>query len=210
MAQKIVIPTRMELTKQKKKLLVARRGYKLLKDKRDEMMKQFLALIKITKNLRQKIDGALRKINKDMLVVQAYMGENAANAALMFSKERMKVSVKYKHILNLAIPSFSVSDKYNKNICPYGLAMTYEGLDDIVKDLLSIFKDMLKLAEYESACRILSTELQKSNRRVNALEHVVIPKASQAIKYITMKIEEQELSTAIRLLKVKDMMVSKK
>ncbi len=200
----------MELTKQKKKLLVARRGYKLLKDKRDEMMKQFLALVKITKHLRQKIDGALRKINKDMLVVQAYMGESAATAALMFSKERMKVSVKYKHILNLAIPSFSVSDKYNENICPYGLAMTYEGLDDIVKDLLSIFKDMLKLAEYESACRILSIELQKSNRRVNALEHVVIPKASQAIKYITMKIEEQELSTAIRLLKVKDMMVSKK
>ena len=210
MAQKIVIPTRLELTKQKKRLLVARRGYKLLKDKRDEMMKQFLALVKITKQLRQKIDRSLENINKDMTSAESQMSPSELSIALMFSKERMKVNVGYKRILNLKIPHFTIGSSYNENVCPYGLALTYEGLDGIMKNLLETFKDMLKLAECESACRVLSIELQKSNRRVNALEHIVIPESSKAIKYITMKIEEQELSTAIRLLKVKDMMVTKK
>lgn len=200
----------MELTKQKKKLLVARRGYKLLKDKRDEMMKQFLALIKITKQLRQRIDADLGSMNKDMIDAESQMSSGELNVALMFSKEKMRVDVSYKNILNLKIPHFTVSSSYNENICPYGLALTYEGLDNIMKKLLNIFKDMLRLAEYESACRILSVELQKSNRRVNALEHIVIPESSKAIKYITMKIEEQELSTAVRLLKVKDMMIARK
>lgn len=203
-----VIPTRMELGKLKKKLLVARRGHKMLKDKRDEMMKQFLSLIKIAKKLREKIDLELKDINKNMAKASAEMSANNLKATLMFSKQRLCVDVKYRSILNLKIPSFVISKNYNENFaCPYGLALTYYGLDSILKNLFSVFKDMLKLSECENACRVLSLELQKSNRRVNALEHVVIPDTNKSIKNISVKIEELELSTAIRLLKVKDMML---
>ena len=202
-----VIPIRMELGKLKKKLLVARRGHKMLKDKRDEMMKQFLSLIKITKKLRERIDLALKNINKSMAKASAEMSANELKTTLMFSKQRLSLDVKYRSILNLKIPNFVISKDYNENFaCPYGLALTKSSLDTILKDLFSVFKDMLKLSEYENACRVLSLELQKSNRRVNALEHMVIPDASKSIRYISVKIEELELSTAIRLLKVKDMM----
>ena len=210
MAQKTIIPTRMELTRQKKKLFVARRGHKLLKDKRDEMMKHFLSSLNVVKKIRRKVDSSLKEIQVDMQSASAQMSPNELSVALMYPKERLKVSVGYDSVLNLKVPRFYVNKNNNLNFCPYGLAFTYKGLDNITKKLLELFKDMLVLAKAESTCRILSVEIQKTNRRVNALEHVVIPQASSTIKFITTKIEELELSTAIRLLKVKDMMVSSK
>ena len=209
MAQKTIIPTRMELTKQKKKLFVARRGHKLLKDKRDEMMRQFLSLIKDAKRLRECIDLSLHDISNSMLSTGAHMNSNDLSVSLMFSKERLRIEASERSILNLKVPVFDINKSNSLNSCIYGLATTYSGLDGIVEKLFALFKNMLKLAEYENACRILSEEIQKANRRVNALEHVVIPQASSAIKFITVKIEELELSTAIRLLKVKDMMIAK-
>ena len=209
MAQKTIIPTRMELTRQKKKLLVARRGHKLLKDKRDEMMKHFLKSLNTVKQVRKKVDNSLKKIQTDMQNASAQMSPNELNVALMYPKERLRVAVSYDSILNLKVPSFYINKNNNLSFCPYGLAFTYKGLDNITQKLLDLFKNMLELANAESTCRILSIEIQKTNRRVNALEHVVIPQASSTIKFITSKIEELELSTAIRLLKVKDMMVNK-
>lgn len=209
MAQKTIIPTRMELTKQKKKLFVARRGHKLLKDKRDEMMRQFLFLIRDAKNLRESIDLSLKDINDSMSSTSAHMDANDLSVSLMFSKERLKIESSERSVLNLKVPVFNINKVNSLNSCMYGLATTYSGLDDIVKKLFVMFKDMLKLAECENACRVLSEEIQKANRRVNALEHVVIPQANSAIKFVSVKIEELELSTAIRLLKVKDMMIAK-
>ena len=201
-----IVPTRMELGRLRKRLLVARHGHKMLKDKRDEMMKQFLSLIKITKKCREKVDVALKGISRSMLKASSEMSADVLKTALMYSKQRLSVGIKYRSILNLKVPSFFINKNYNEDFaCPYGLAQTYIGLDDILKDLFSVFKYMLELAECENACRILSLELQKSNRRVNALEHIVIPQTSESIKYISAKIDELELSTAIRLLKVKDM-----
>ena len=208
MAQKTVIPTRMELTRQKKKLLVARRGHKLLKDKRDEMMKHFLSSLSMVKKIRRKVDSALKEIQADMQSASAQMSTSELSVALMYPKERLRVSVSYGSILNLKVSNFYINKNNNLSFCPYGLALTYKGLDNITKKLLELFKNMLGLAKAESTCRILSVEIQKTNRRVNALEHVVIPQASSTIKFITAKIEELELSTAIRLLKVKDMMLN--
>lgn len=209
MAQKTIIPTRMELTRQKKKLLVARRGHKLLKDKRDEMMKHFLRSLNTVKQVRKKVDNSLKKIQTDMQNASAQMSSKELSVALMYPKERLRVAVSYDSILNLKVPNFYINKNNNLTFCPYGLAFTYKGLDNITQKLLDLFKNMLELAKAESTCRILSIEIQKTNRRVNALKHVVIPQASSTIKFITSKIEELELSTAIRLLKVKDMMVNK-
>ena len=209
MAQKTIIPTRMELTRQKKKLLVARRGHKLLKDKRDEMMKHFLRSLNTVKQVRKKVDNSLKKIQTDMQNASAQMSSKELSVSLMYPKERLRVAVSYDSILNLKVPNFYINKNNNLTFCPYGLAFTYKGLDNITQKLLDLFKNMLELAKAESTCRILSIEIQKTNRRVNALKHVVIPQASSTIKFITSKIEELELSTAIRLLKVKDMMVNK-
>ena len=207
MAGTRVNPTRMELTKQKKKLLSATRGHKLLKDKRDELVRQFMDLIKENMDLRLKVEKGLKAANMEFAVARAGMSEQVLNTALMATGKTLEIKQQFKNVMSVEIPEFQTKNDIKGNdIYSYGYAFTAGDLDDAVYSLSSVFEDMLKLAQVEKSCQLMASEIEKTRRRVNALEHVIIPEALDNIKYITMKLDENERSTQIRLMKVKDMM----
>ena len=198
----------MELTKQKKKLTSATRGHKLLKDKRDELVRQFMDLIKVNMDLRLKVEKGLKAANMEFAVARAGMSDEVLNTALMATSKTLEIKQGVKNIMSVDIPQFSTnSDVSGNDIYSYGYAFTAGDLDDAVYSLSTVFADMLKLAEVEKSCQLMAAEIEKTRRRVNALEHVIIPEALDNIKYITMKLDENERSTQIRLMKVKDMMI---
>ena len=204
----MVNPTRMELTKQKKKLLSATRGHKLLKDKRDELVRQFMDLIRENMELRLKVEKELKTANMEFAVARAGMSDEVLNTALMASKKTLEVKQEFNNVMSVDIPKFSTNDNISGNdIYSYGYAFTAGDLDDAVYSLSTVFSDMLHLAQVEKSCQLMAAEIEKTRRRVNALEHVIIPEARKNIKYITMKLDENERSTQIRLMKVKDMML---
>ncbi len=208
MAGTRVNPTRMELTKQKKKLLSATRGHKLLKDKRDELVRQFMDLIKENMDLRLKVEKGLKAANMEFAIARAGMSEQVLNTALMATGKTLEIKQQFKNVMSVEIPEFQTKNDIKGNdIYSYGYAFTAGDLDDAVYSLSSVFEDMLKLSQVEKSCQLMASEIEKTRRRVNALEHVIIPEALDNIKYITMKLDENERSTQIRLMKVKDMMI---
>lgn len=209
MASTVVNPTRMELTRLKKKLVTARRGHKLLKDKRDELMRQFLELVKVNMALRQKVEEGINRSNKNFVLARAGMSAQALNSALIAPKQEVSIEVDTKNIMSVDIPKFYYKTRTPdpNDIYSYGFAFTSADLDDAVKSLADILPDMLKLAEVEKSCQLMAAEIEKTRRRVNALEHVMIPETQAGIKFITMKLDENERSTQVRLMKVKDMML---
>ncbi len=209
MAQAQVNPTRMELTRQKKKLVTAKKGHKLLKDKRDELMRQFLAQVRENMELRKRVEAGIAAANKNFVVAKASMSEEILHTALMAPKQDVYLEVHKKNVMSVDLPvlEYKTRTADENDIYSYGFAYTSCDLDDAVKSLADILPDMLKLAETEKACQLMAAEIEKTRRRVNALEHVIIPQAQANIKYITMKLDENERSTQIRLMKVKDMML---
>lgn len=209
MAQAQVNPTRMELTRLKKKLVTATRGHKLLKDKRDELMRQFLDLARENMALRRKVETGIQSANRNFVIAKAGMSEETLHTALMASKQEVYLEASQKNVMSVDIPVFQYKTRTadENDIYSYGFAFTSCDLDDAVKSLADILPDMLQLAQTEKACQLLASEIEKTRRRVNALEHVIIPQTQQSIKYITMKLDENERSTQIRLMKVKDMML---
>ena len=180
MAGTRVNPTRMELTKQKKKLLSATRGHKLLKDKRDELVRQFMDLIKENMELRLKVEKGIKNANMEFAIARAGMSEQVLNTALMASKKSLNINQGVKNVMSVDIPTFSTNDEISGNdIYSYGYAFTAGDLDDAVYSLSTVFEDMLKLAEVEKSCQLMATEIEKTRRRVNALEHVIIPEAME-------------------------------
>ena len=190
MAGTQVNPTRMELTRLKKKLVTAVRGHKLLKDKRDELMRQFLA-------------------NRNFMLARAGMPDEMLNTALLAPKQELTISAGTQNVMSVEIPDFDFKTRTpdQNDMYSYGFAFTTGDLDDAILSLSEVFPKMLKLAEVEKSCQLMAAEIEKTRRRVNALEHVMIPELQTNIKYITMKLDENERSTQIRLMKVKDMML---
>ena len=208
MASTRVNPTRMELTRQKKKLMSATRGHKLLKDKRDELVRQFMDMIKENMRIRLKVEEGLKRANREFAVARAGMSEEVLNTALMANNKSLEIKQDCKNIMSVDIPQFCAKTEIGgRDIYSYGYAFTAGDLDDAVYSLSNVFSDMIKLAEIEKSCQLMASEIEKTRRRVNALEHVIIPQALDNIKYITMKLDENERSTQIRLMKVKDMML---
>ena len=176
MAGTRVNPTRMELTKQKKKLLSATRGHKLLKDKRDELVRQFMDLIKENMELRLKVEKGIKNANMEFAIARAGIRAQVLTTALMASKKSVINMQGVKNVMSVDIPTFSTNDEISGNdIYSYGYAFTAGDLDDAVYSLSTVFEDMLKLAEVEKSCQLMATEIEKTRRRVNALEHVIIP-----------------------------------
>ncbi len=202
-------PTRMELTRLKKKLVTAVRGHKLLKDKRDELMRQFLDLAKENMELRKAVEKGIRKANANFVTAKASMPEEALHTALMAPKQEVYLEAERKNAMSVEIPVFEYRTRTAdpNDIYSYGFAFTSGDLDDAVRSLADVLPQMLELAEKEKACQLLAAEIEKTRRRVNALEHVMIPETRESIRYITMKLDENERSSQIRLLKVKDMML---
>ncbi len=207
MAMMNVNPTRMELKRLKTRLTTARRGHKLLKDKRDEMMKRFLDIVRENMELRREVEKALVSANRGFAVASAVMSSDILEQSLMFPTKTVELEVSYRNIMSVDVPEFSFTESDGQTIYPYGYAMTSGELDDAVDGLSRLMPKLLKLAETEKSAQLLAQEIEKTRRRVNALEYVMIPELSEKIKEITMKLDENERGNLTRLMKVKDMMI---
>lgn len=209
MAATQINPTRMELTRLKKKLGTAVKGHRLLKDKRDELMREFLDLVKVNMELREKVEQGIKNANRNFVLAKAGMSDEELRTALMTPKQEISLITNKKNVMSVDIPvyDFKTRSADENDIYSYGFAFTSGDLDYAVDSLQEVFKDMLKLAEVEKSCQLMAAEIEKTRRRVNALEHVIIPETKEGIRYITMKLDENERSTQVRLMKVKNMML---
>ena len=204
-----ITPTRMVLNQMKGRLKTASRGHKLLKDKRDELMRQFMDVVKLNKQLRLKVEEGLTAAFSSLQVASAIMSPEMLEQALMYPRQSVELGMEFKNIMSVNVPRYSFHTKNNdpSEIYPYGFAQTSGELDDALDKMARVFEDMLELAQVEKTMQLLAEEIEKTRRRVNALEYVMIPELEGNIKYISMKLEENENSTKVRLLKVKEMVL---
>ena len=205
-----VNPTRMELKKMKTRYANARRGHKLLKDKRDGLMKQFLETVRKNKELREKVEASLSGVYGSLSIASAVCGPMVMEEALMLPKKEGKLDVRYRNVMSVTVPEFSleVMGKGGQDSYNYGMAFTSGELDASLAQMSEILEDLVALAESEKTVQMLAQEIEKTRRRVNALEYVKIPQMQASIKYITMKLDENERANTIRLMKVKDMILN--
>ena len=202
-------PTRMELTRLKGRLKTAQRGHKLLKDKRDELMKQFMDVVRENRALRKRVEEGLMKAHSSFTVAAALMSPEMLEQSLLYPKQSVELEMSFQNIMSVDVPQYQFKTKSEDpgEIYPYGFAATSGELDDAVAALSQVFRDMLHLAEIEKTSQLLAEEIEKTRRRVNALEYVKIPEMQANIKYITMKLDENERANTIRLMKVKDLIL---
>lgn len=199
----------MVLNQLKGRLKTARRGHKLLKDKRDELMRQFMDVVKLNKQLRTRVEEGLTAAFSSLQVASAIMSPEMLEQALLYPRQSVELGLTYKNIMSVNVPQYSFHTKNNdpSEIYPYGFAQTSGELDDALDKMARVFEDMLELAQVEKTMQLLAEEIEKTRRRVNALEYVKIPQMMESIRYITMKLDENERANTIRLMKVKDMIL---
>ena len=209
MASKTIIPTRMELTRLKGRLKTAVRGHKLLKDKRDELMRRFMDVVRENRQLREKVEKGLEEANRAFAMASAAMSPEMLKQALMYPKQGVSIDMDKMNIMSVYVPVYDFKTKSSDDgsIFPYGFSQTSGELDDAVSALSSVFKDMLALAQAEKTIQLLAQEIEKTRRRVNALEYVMIPETQESIRVISAKLEENDRATKVRLMKVKDMVL---
>ena len=202
-------PTRMELTRLKGRLKTARRGHKLLKDKRDELMKQFMDVIRENRAIRKRVEEGLMRAHGAFTVAAALMSPEMLEQSLLYPKQSVELDMTFENIMSVDVPRYQFRTKSQDpgEIYPYGFAQTSGELDDAVDAMARVFQDMLRLAEVEKTSQLLAEEIEKTRRRVNALEYVKIPQMEESIKYITMKLDENERANTIRLMKVKELVL---
>ena len=202
-------PTRQELNRLKNRLRTSIRGHKLLKDKRDELMKQFMDVVRENRALRKRVEEGLMKAHGAFTVAAALMSPEMLEQSLLYPKQSVELDMTFQNIMSVDVPQyqFRTSSQDPGEVYPYGFAQTSGELDDAVDALSRVLTDMLRLAEIEKTSQLLAEEIEKTRRRVNALEYVKIPEMQDNIKYITMKLDENERSNTIRLMKVKDMIL---
>lgn len=208
MALTRVNPTRMELFRLKKQLAIARRGHKLLKDKQDEMVRQFMLIIRETRALRIEVEKQLAAIIARYDKARLKARRETILEALMVPAKALHIQAGSKTVMNIKLPTVSFADE-GKIDLTYGFAFTPGDLDRAVLALSELLPRLVKLAELEKQSDMLAQEIEKTRRRVNALEYVLIPDMQEKIKYIAMKLEENESATKVRLMKVKEMVLQK-
>ncbi|MDP9860171.1 V/A-type H+-transporting ATPase subunit D [Olsenella profusa DSM 13989] len=201
--------TRMELSRQKGRLATAVKGHRLLKDKRDELMREFLDLVRVNMELRRRVEDKIADANRNLALAKCTMSEEVLKEALMAPRQEVYLTSSTRNIMSVNVPVFSVQTRTSdeNDIYSYGYAFTSSDLDGSVRMLAEILPDLLKLAEVEKSCQLMAAEIEKTRRRVNALEHVIIPEAQKNIRTIGMHLDESERSTQVRLMKVKDMVI---
>ena len=209
MPKTAVTPTRMVLNQLKGRLKTATRGHKLLKDKRDELMRQFREVVKKNKELRLRVEEGLTEAFGALTVASAVMSPEMLEQALMYPRQSVELGVSFKNVMSVNVPEYSFSTRNADpgEIYPYGFAQTSGELDIAMQHMSRVFEDMLELAQIEKTMQLLAEEIEKTRRRVNALEYVMIPDMKENIKFISMKLEENDLSTKVRLMKVKEMVL---
>ncbi len=207
-----VNPNRMELSRLKKRLATAKRGHKLLKDKQDELMRRFIELIKKNNVLRKQVETQLADVYRNFAMVSAIVSPAALVEAVMLPAERVTMEISEAHIMNVVVPKMSfirTRESEDGSIYPYGFFGTSDELDRALAYLWNILPQMLELGEIEKTCNLLTDEIEKTRRRVNALEYMTIPQLNETIRYIKMKLDENERGNLTRLMKVKDIIASK-
>jgi len=213
MAKLNVNPTRMELTGLKGRLKTAKRGHKLLKDKQDELMKKFIDYVKRNMELRLDVEKELTAAFKNFLIARAVMSSEVLEEAIMYPTQKINLEMSTKNIMSVNSPVFNLVKEENEeasSIYPYGFAATSGELDGAIFSLQEVFDKLIELAQVEKTCQLMADEIEKTRRRVNALEYVMIPQLIETVKYITMKLDENERGSRVRLMKVKDMMEKQK
>ena len=212
MARLKVTPTRMNLNALKDRLATSKRGYKLLKDKQDELMRQFLELIRKNKKLREEVEKELEDSFSDFLIASAFMSPEFMEEAVSFPTQKLGVDISIKNVMSVRIPKmeFKLEENENASMFPYGYAETSAGLDKAIKGLKEVMERLLELAELEKTTQLMADEIESTRRRVNALEYRTIPDLEETIKYIRAKLEENERTTISRLMKVKDIIAEEK
>lgn len=209
MARLNVNPTRMELSRLKARLKTAVRGHKLLKDKSDEMIRQFMNYVRENKRLREEVESELSAILGDFMLARAVSDDSAIEEALAMPAFQTELEISSKNVMSVNVPVIGVKQSEVKDLYPYSFLTVSAELDNSVARMSVLLEKLLKLAEIEKTCNMLADEIEKNRRRVNALEYVMIPDSKETIKYITMKLDENERANTIRLMKVKDMIAKK-
>ncbi len=197
-----VNPTRMELLRLRKRLQLARRGHKLLKDKQDELMKRFMGLVHQIKELRLSVESELEEAWKRFLVARSVGGGEIVEAAVSVPTRKTELEVGKEQIMNVVVPVFKL--KAEGKVNSYGLATTPAELDTALMAMERVLERMIELASKEKALELLGDEIEKTRRRVNALEYVLIPNLVETIRYISMKLSEMERGNLTRLMRVKE------
>ncbi len=206
MARMNVNPNRMELSRLKRRLVVAKRGHKLLKDKQDALIKAFLEKARAVKATREKVEADLAECYRSFLMARAQTLPAMLEQALMISGISCSLSVTERNVMSVVVPEYEVQQEGNS--FNYGMATTPASLDVALEDFSKVIPKLLQLAADEKAVALMSSEIERTRRRVNALEHVLIPSYGETIKEISMKLEEQERSTQSRLMKIKEIVRS--
>ena len=204
-----VKPTRMELSTLKDRLKVAQNGYDLLKDKQDELMRQFIELIKENNQLRNEVEDELSGALGNFVLASSSMNDAFMEEIVALPTKQVNLAIAKKNIMSVDVPkmSFSYDDDNQKsdNEVKYGYLNTSSELDDAIEVLNDVMPKLLKLSEIEKTCQLMATEIESTRRRVNALEYRMIPNIKETIKYIQMKLDENERASITRMIKVKDM-----
>lgn len=197
-----VNPTRMELLKLKRRIGLARRGHKLLKNKLDELIQQFFPLIEEARRLRDDVDIGLKNAFGGLILARSLMSRSSVGEAIVYTQFRVRVQTTLKVIMNLRVPNFKLN--YKGNILSYGFVDTSSQLDEALYNYLDVLPKMVKLAELEKTLEMLAHEIERTRRRVNALEYILIPNMVETIRYISQKLSEVERGNLTRLMKIKD------
>ena len=209
MAKMNVNPTRMELRRLKTRIKTATRGHKLLKDKSDEMIRQFMVYVRENKRLREEIEAELSSALKGFTLARAVSSNAVIEEAVMMPATKAEISLSSDNVMSVEVPSISVIEHEGQDKYPYSFDTVTSELDASIGTLSTLLVKLVKLAEVEKTCNMLADEIEKNRRRVNALEYVMIPQIEETIKYINMKLDENERASTIRLMKVKSMIEQK-
>lgn len=209
MAKMNVNPTRMELRRLKTRLKTATRGHKLLKDKSDEMIRQFMVYVRENKRLREEVEAELSSALKGFTLARAVSSNAVIEEAVMMPATKAEISLSSDNVMSVEVPSISVVEHEGQDKYPYSFDTVTSELDASIGTLSTLLVKLVKLAEVEKTCNMLADEIEKNRRRVNALEYVMIPQIEETIKYINMKLDENERASTIRLMKVKSMIEQK-
>lgn len=201
-----VNPTRQELLKLKIKLKTAERGWKLLKEKRDGLMKSFMKIIRQAKEQREQVESELGEGFKYFILASAQMRPSEIRESIMWPGMKTSLTASTKNVMSVEIPQFEYKEE--GDWLSYSLATTSSALDKSIETFANSLKYMVKLAEIEHSAKLLAEEIEKTRRRVNALEYVFIPNIRETIKYITAKLNEQERGALVSLMRIKDIIAA--
>lgn len=199
-------PTRMELKKLKARLQTATRGHKLLKDKSDEMIRRFTALIKENKRMRAELEAELSDCLGKFATACAYSSKEEIDKVFSMPVSNVSATFAVRDVMNVEVPSIEVSETKSDASFPYAFAEMTSEADYSVEKISRLVGKLLKLAEIEKTVAMLAVEIERNKRRVNALEYIMIPQIEETVKYIKNKLDENERAATTRLMKVKDIL----